>query len=107
MTAMFSLNYVPDGMFNLFLGQLREHSHVLINPCGMMFIMILPHQAGDRGGLLGVPCRARKFRLLHVSVLPWRVVSGELQGVKGSKSRPVRHERRYHFYARSISFGAL
>lgn len=32
MTAMFSLNYVPDGMFNLFLGQLREHSHVLINP---------------------------------------------------------------------------
>lgn len=32
MTAMLSLNYVPDGMFNLFLGQLREHSHVLINP---------------------------------------------------------------------------
>ena len=32
MTAMFSLNYVPNGMFNLFLGQLREHSHVLINP---------------------------------------------------------------------------
>ena len=32
MTAMFSLNYVPDWMFNLFLGQLREHSHVLINP---------------------------------------------------------------------------
>jgi len=32
MTAMFQLDYVPNGMFNLFLGQLREHSHVLINP---------------------------------------------------------------------------
>ena len=26
MTAMFQLDYVPNGMFNLFLGQLREHS---------------------------------------------------------------------------------
>ena len=33
-----------------------------------------------------MPCRARKFRLLHVSVLPRRVVGGELQGVKEAKA---------------------
>ncbi len=32
MTAMFQLDYVPNGMFNLFLKQIRGHSHVLINP---------------------------------------------------------------------------
>ena len=32
MTAMFQLDYVPNGMFNLFLGQIRAHSHVRINP---------------------------------------------------------------------------
>ena len=32
MTAMFQLDYVPNGMFNLFLKQIRGHSHVRINP---------------------------------------------------------------------------
>ena len=32
MTAMFQLDYVPNRMFNLFLKQIRGHSHVLINP---------------------------------------------------------------------------
>jgi len=32
MTAMFQLDYVPNEMFNLFLGQIRAHSHVRINP---------------------------------------------------------------------------
>ena len=31
MTAMFQFDYVPNGMFNLFLLKLREHSHVNIN----------------------------------------------------------------------------
>lgn len=32
MTAMFQLDYVPNRMFNLFLKQIRGHSHVRINP---------------------------------------------------------------------------
>ena len=32
MTATFQLDYVPNGMFNLFLKQIRRHSHVRINP---------------------------------------------------------------------------
>lgn len=32
MTAMFRLEYVPNRMFNLFLKQIRGHSHVRINP---------------------------------------------------------------------------
>lgn len=32
MTAMFQLDYVPNGMFNLLLKQIRGHSHVRINP---------------------------------------------------------------------------
>ena len=32
MTAMVQLDYVPNRMFNLFLKQIRGHSHVRINP---------------------------------------------------------------------------
>ena len=32
MTAMFQLDYVPNRMFNLFLKQIRGHSHVRIIP---------------------------------------------------------------------------
>ena len=32
MPATFQLDYVPNGMFNLFLKQIRGHSHVRINP---------------------------------------------------------------------------
>ena len=32
MTAMFQLDYVPNGMFNLLLKQIWGHSHVRINP---------------------------------------------------------------------------
>ena len=51
MTAMFQLDYVPNEMFNLFLGQIRGHSHVRINPLredvAFDFYRILPEAEED------------------------------------------------------------
>ena len=51
MTAMFQLDYVPNGMFNLFLKQIRGHSHVRINPLredvAFDFYRILPEAQED------------------------------------------------------------
>ena len=51
MTAMFQLDYVPNRMFNLFLKQIRGHSHVRINPLredvAFDFYRILPEAEED------------------------------------------------------------
>ena len=111
MTAMFQLDYVPNGMFNLFLGQLREHSHVLINPLRddvyYDFYRIRPEIEEDYWA-----CRAGRvnFDCYMCPVLPWRVVvPGELQGGQ-RKQKPPGTTRRtlsllctQHFFRRFVT----